>query len=128
MCPRSRSLEIEQLDAARALVRLPPNLLDGMNDLFLRVEYVGDIGNCFINGVLVADDFYNGDVWEIGLKQFVDPAAEVELLIQITPIKQNAGVLKLIPTGMAFRPTTAGKASPKSAASSPSRSIRSRCD
>ncbi len=42
-------LQIEQLDAARALVRLPPNLLDGMNDLFLRVEYVGDIGNCFIN-------------------------------------------------------------------------------
>ena len=44
----------------RAVVELPPDVLDGIDNVYLSVDYQGDVGSCFIDGKLVADNFYNG--------------------------------------------------------------------
>ena len=51
-------------------VQLPPDLeLDG--DPLLRMHYVGDVcASDQLNGKLLADDFYNGNDFEIGLRRY----------------------------------------------------------
>jgi hypothetical protein len=85
-------------------VRFPPDILENVHEMILRVDYIGDIGSAFIDGKLVHDNFYNGTVWEIGLKQIAPNIAEKELFLRITPASANAGGLRYLPTGMAFRP------------------------
>lgn len=76
---------VEQPAPDRAVVTLPPNLLDGVENVYLRVDYAGDIGSCFANGKLVSDNFYNGTCWEIGLKQVLEEEKTHELFFLITP-------------------------------------------
>ncbi|MEO8396938.1 MAG: hypothetical protein ABI700_28340, partial [Chloroflexota bacterium] len=98
------ALALEPISPDKMVVTLPADILDGVDNVYLRVDYVGDIGNCFIDGKLMADNFYNGTAWEIGLKQILrgKRGSEVEVLILITPIRQNAGTASYVPTGMAF--------------------------
>jgi len=44
--------------------------LDGLSNLYLRIEYVGDVGRLYAGGQLLDDNFYNGTAWEIELKRF----------------------------------------------------------
>ena len=103
---KTTSLTLEPVSPGKVVVKLPPNILDDVDNVYLRIDYVGDIGNCFIDGKLVADNFYNGTVWEIGLKQVLGDKVgrEVELLILITPIRTNSVTASYVPTGMAFNP------------------------
>lgn len=51
------------------------------NDCFLRVDFAGDQAKLFVNGKYVADWFYTGKVWEIGMKRFDFPEkVEIEVL------------------------------------------------
>ncbi len=101
---KSVALALEPISPAKMVITLPADVLDGVDNVYLRVDYLGDIGNCFLDGVLVADNFYNGSVWEIGLKQILRgrEGSAVELLILITPIRANTGAATFVPTGMAF--------------------------
>jgi hypothetical protein len=100
---------VELVDASSALVTVPPEILDGVDDAYLRVHYLGDIGSLFIDGKMVADNFYNGAVWEIGLRRFMRASEPTEILIQITPLRSRGDAPRLIATGMAFRPDTVGE-------------------
>ncbi|MEP7294496.1 MAG: hypothetical protein ABI835_22090, partial [Chloroflexota bacterium] len=98
------ALALEPISPGKMAITLPADILDGVDNVYLSVDYLGDIGNCFIDGKLVADNFYNGTAWEIGLKQILrgKRGSEVELLILITPIRTNTGTASYVPTGMAF--------------------------
>jgi beta-galactosidase len=86
-------------------VRCPVDLLTRVHDIFLRIDYVGDIAEAYIDGRLVADNFYNGATWEIGLKRFADRLAQHghELVLHVTPLRKDGSVLRYLPTGMAVR-------------------------
>jgi len=49
---------------------LPEGYADGLNNVYLRINCTGDKARLFYNYRLMADDFYNGDTWEIGLNCF----------------------------------------------------------
>jgi hypothetical protein len=61
--------------------------MDGINDLFLRIEYDGDIAGAYIGGKLIHDNFWNGTAWEIGLKRFMPELLRKGILIKIIPRK-----------------------------------------
>jgi len=105
---RAITLDVEPLKANRAVVRLPNDLFDGVDNVILRVDYVGDTGSCFINGRLVHDDFWKNTPWEIGLKQVAPQPAGVELLLHITALAGKADGTTYMPTGMAFYPNPNG--------------------
>ena len=44
----------------------------------------------FINGELVADDFYYGQPWQIGLKKFMDNPANKEMVFYFRPLYEKA--------------------------------------
>lgn len=66
--------------------------MDGVKDAILKIDYMGDIGQAFINGEMISDNFCNGEIWEIGLKEFADSLKEQPLTIYITPIKKGVHV------------------------------------
>lgn len=72
-------------------VKLPKNL-DLSADPILRVHYIGDVGRVTLNGKLLTDDFYNGNVWEIGLRRHAPEILTGDLRIAILPLQKDAPI------------------------------------
>ncbi len=96
-----------QVGPSRYTLYLPENLMDGVKDMLLSIEYTGDIGHAFLNGRMVSDNFYNGAPWEIGLRELADELRTEPLVIAITPLKEGAKVN--VESPMAGRLEQAGK-------------------
>ena len=63
------------------------------NEVYLEVDYVGDVGYAFISGKLINDNFCNGTTWEIGLKRFEKEILEEKMYLYISPLK-SGGIVK----------------------------------
>ena len=100
--PCSPSLGVRKLGDDRAVLTLPPGAFNGANDLFLRVGYYGDLARIFSCGALVADNFNNGQVWEVGLKRFREALSGEGLFIRLSPWRDKAE--KVIFDGITFKP------------------------
>ncbi len=72
-------------------VKLPANL-DLSSDPILRVHYIGDVARISLNGKLLTDDFYNGNVWEIGLRRHAPEILTGDLRIAILPLQKDAPI------------------------------------
>jgi len=73
-------------------VRVPKDALNGINEVFLRIDYVGDIGRAYLGDRLISDDYYFGRVWEIGLKRFTPEALDKGLTLKILPLRKDAPI------------------------------------
>jgi hypothetical protein len=73
-------------------VRVPKDALDGIHEMFLRIDYTGDVGRAYLGNRLISDDFYFGRVWEIGLKQFAPEVLEKGLTLKILPLRKDAPI------------------------------------
>lgn len=58
-------------------------------DCFLQIKYSGDRAKVYVDGVVVTDHFYTGEVWEIGLSRFGMPE---EIIIEIEPLCENSEI------------------------------------
>ena len=84
----------EEIEAApRWQVRLPTDAFAGVSDLFLRVEYQGDIARLNAAGHLLTDEFYTGMPWCIGLKRFRRQVESGPLEIVIVPWRDRSKVI-----------------------------------
>jgi hypothetical protein len=88
----------------KVVLKFPTNLLSDVHNALLRIDYIGDMGEAYIDGKLVHDNFYNGTCWEIGLRHLGPKLIGKELLIKIVPLEKQSGGQRYVPTGMAFRP------------------------
>lgn len=91
-------------------IGIPAILQDGVQDVFLRIDYLGDTGQAFLDGRLVSDHFYYGLPWEIGLKRFVIPEQERELIVRLSPLSPDAAAARYFPSKMAFHTADNGAA------------------
>lgn len=89
---RQVPLTVQQVGRGRYTVSFPKGFMEGMKDALLQIDYVGDIGHAFIGGKMINDNFYNGAVWEIGLRDFAEALSEDVLTIYITPMKKGVNV------------------------------------
>ncbi len=87
----SVAIETKQTGSARFTIKVP-ELTEEDKDVLLQISYKGDIGYLFEDGELLSDNFCNGDVWEIGLKEVLKTDRENLLTILITPLKADATV------------------------------------
>ena len=79
-------------------IDLSGGLPSGVNDVICKVNYKGDTGQGFINGELVADNFYNGIPWEIGMKRFFEKPDSKAMVFYFRPMYKKAEFLQdLIP-------------------------------
>ena len=69
------------------LLKIPDNYMAGLNQLYLHINYNGDIGELRIGHKLIADNFNNFTPWQIGLKQFGDQIEGQQLKFELFPFK-----------------------------------------
>jgi hypothetical protein len=67
------------------LLSIPENK-NGKQHSFLTLNYFGDTGSVYADGKLIADDFYYGKPWNIGIKQSESKVAAKQFLLQIVPL------------------------------------------
>ncbi len=89
---KGEDLSVEQVGPGRYTVAFPGNLYTGVKDMRLQVTYSGDIGHAFLGNRLVHDNFANGAVWEIGLRDFAGELPEGQMVLYITPLREGSCV------------------------------------
>jgi hypothetical protein len=77
----------EFASAAVWKVKLPADL-DMATNPILRIHYTGDVARLTLNGRLLNDDFYNGTVFEIGLRRYAPEIASGDLRLEILPLQK----------------------------------------
>ncbi len=71
---------------------IPAHALDGLSDAFLRIQYAGDVARLDADQRLLADDFYKGTTWEIGLKRFASEVLGKNLELKVMPLHKDAKI------------------------------------
>ena len=94
---RNIALHIQRVSPDTVRIGIPATALDGVHDAFLCIDYLGDVGSAYLDGSLVSDHFANGSPWEFGLKRFMVPGTDRELIVRISPLQQNATTLHYFP-------------------------------
>jgi hypothetical protein len=78
-------IKIEGIGSAEVKISSSTSALDGVNDVFLRVNYLGNEATLKQDGVLLCDNLFNRTPWEIGLKRFREKLSGAPLVLDITP-------------------------------------------
>lgn len=89
---RQLELQVNQVKSNKAVIRVKPEVFNGLKELLLRIEYRGDIGNASIDGELIHDNFSNGAPWWIALSDHREALLEKGMDLYIAPLKQGAYV------------------------------------
>jgi beta-galactosidase len=85
--PRGRAsapLDEDFAHVATYHVAVPAEAFDGVTELLLELTYTGDVARAYVDGELVADHFWYGPPWQLGLARFapavVDHGLEIRIL------------------------------------------------
>ena len=84
-------VDVDFKQAAVWRIKLPGNL-DLKENPLLRLNYVGDVARVTLNGKLLTDDFYNGNVFEVGLRRYAPEILTGDLRVEILPLRKDAPI------------------------------------
>jgi hypothetical protein len=73
-------------------IEVPRAKAASIKELFLKVDYVGDVARLTMAGKLLDDNFYNGLPWRIGLSRFLSGPAPGKLELSILPLRKDAPI------------------------------------
>lgn len=73
-------------------VTVPATALDHDGELLLRLRYTGDAARAYVGGRLVADHFWYGPDWEIGLRRCAAEAIEHGVELRVLPLAADSTV------------------------------------
>ena len=90
--------------AAKWSITVPAGALDGLSELFLEVNYEGDLARLTANHKLLDDDFYNGKPWMAGLERFLAPDGSGNFELSILPLRKDAPVYFELAEPLQFAP------------------------
>lgn len=86
------SVPAREVAPSRYTLEIPAGRLEGHKTALLRVRYAGDIGNAFLNGAIISDNFCNGAPWDIRMDPWKEQLERYPLTIYIAPLRQGAKV------------------------------------
>ena len=72
------------IGSAEVKIKSSTSVLDGVNDVFLRISYLGNEATLKQDGTLLCDNLFNRTPWEIGLKRFREKLSGVPLVLGVT--------------------------------------------
>ena len=73
-------------------VTIPRDALNGLSDVYLVIHYQGDEARLLRGDHLLADDFFNGEDWQIGLKRFLQGSNPATFTLQVLPLSGQARI------------------------------------
>jgi len=94
--------EGELPEAARWSIQIPEHAGDGLSELFLDVRYTGDVARIYEDKRLLADDFWIGRDWRVGLKRYLSDGKAHTLMLDILPLRKDAPVYFELADPVAF--------------------------
>jgi hypothetical protein len=75
-----------------------------VSDLYLRINYDGDVARLSSGSRLLDDNFYNGEPWTIGLKRYLAPEGPTTFELSILPLRKDAPIYLETATPPAYAP------------------------
>ncbi|MGA4992816.1 beta-galactosidase [Nonomuraea bangladeshensis] len=78
--------------AAVYRITVPVEAFAGEGEVLLRLDWAGDVGRAYVGGRLVADQFWYGPAWEIGLRRFREEILEHGVEVRLLPLSEDAPV------------------------------------
>ncbi len=78
--------------AAEWAAEVPAPLPPGISNLWLNIDYTGDIARLYIDNSLVDDDFFHGTTWQIGLRRFLHATPDSPIRVKILPLRADAPI------------------------------------
>lgn len=82
-------LAVRPVHDHKIVLELSPDVLDGVEEVLLSIDYTGNVGYAFAEGELFHDHFYNGKPWEIGLSRFRGIIGKGEIVLETTPLRKG---------------------------------------
>jgi beta-galactosidase len=83
--------------AAKWSITVPNGAMEGLSDLFLQIDYEGDVARLSAEHKLLTDDFYNGHPWSVGLRRFLHGRDARTFELSILPLRKDAPVYFELP-------------------------------
>ncbi|MCM3782380.1 beta-galactosidase [Neobacillus mesonae] len=83
------SVEIAYLSDKHAVLKIATEWPEQIGDVFLSINYSGDVAAAYLKGELLTDHIHYGEAWPIGLKQFRNELEDESLTLSITPLRQG---------------------------------------
>lgn len=84
--------EDREFESAAVWRLIFPENVDSSRDLLLRITYFGDVARIYLGDELIADNFYCGEVFDLGLKRFAPAIYEQPLLLKVLPLALEAPI------------------------------------
>lgn len=78
-------------NAAVWQIKLPAKIDPAKNPL-LQIHYIGDVARLTLNGKLIADNFYAGRPFDLGLKRYKQEILTGDLRLEILPLRKDAQI------------------------------------
>ncbi|HEY1646733.1 MAG TPA: beta-galactosidase [Terracidiphilus sp.] len=78
--------------AAKWSITVPSGSMDGLSELFLKINYEGDVARLYAEHRLLDDNFFNGRTWTIGLGRFLDARGGGSFELAVLPLRSDAPV------------------------------------
>jgi hypothetical protein len=72
---------------------IPQHTVGKISNLFLTVRYTGDVARLTQDRRLLADNFYDGEDWTVGLKRFLPSLGAGHFELDISPWRPKASVI-----------------------------------
>lgn len=82
-------ISISQPSERSALLQIESRWPDQVSDVWLQVEYDGDVAVAYLGERLLTDHVHYGRPWEIGLKQVQNELEDHSLHLSITPLRKG---------------------------------------
>jgi len=79
------------MNAAVWKITLPPKLDLNLHPI-LRIRYIGDVARLTLDGKLIADNFYSGREFDLGLQRYAPEIFTSDLRLEILPLRRNAPI------------------------------------
>ncbi|HEU5403735.1 MAG TPA: hypothetical protein VFU86_20435, partial [Terriglobales bacterium] len=64
----------------------------GTTNMWLKIDYTGDVARLYMGGSLLDDDFFHGESWKIGLNRFLKAHRGSEIRVQVLPLRADAPI------------------------------------
>jgi hypothetical protein len=73
-------------------IGFPADAMNGVHEVFVKIDYAGDAARAYIGDQFIDDDFYFGQPWEIGMKRFSPTISEKGLMVKVLPLRKDSPI------------------------------------
>jgi beta-galactosidase len=75
------------------VLSIPRNLQSStISNIFLKIDYAGDVARLSADGNLLDDNFNNGIPWTVGLERFISKIGDGPIELSILPLRRDAPI------------------------------------